>query len=297
MPYIENMAGMNGKYMKKKEKFAEYKTYALVTGAASGMGKLYAAKLARRGYNLLLVDINAQRLEDAAQEIRAEVASFEDSRKEWARDFDLVTMAQDLSAQDAASKVAAAAQGKIVDVLINNAGIMFCKKTCETSPKYLSLIMMLHCYTPLMLCREFVPGMIARGRGYVLNISSLAAWMEWPAIGMYGNTKRFVKGFSRSLRIECRGTGVSVTNAYFGAVDTPLVPLKPNLRKLARNLQVMIDADKATDKALKAMFRKRKGTMPGFVNKIFFPFVVVLPDCLLAWAMNKFGKYLYTKNC
>lgn len=283
--------------MKKKDKFARYETYALVTGAASGMGKLYAAKLARRGYNLLLVDINALKLDEAAQEIRSEVASFDDYRKEWTPAFDLVTVAQDLSAQDAAAKVAAAAQGKIVEVLINNAGIMFCKKTCETSSRFLSLIMMLHCYTPLMLCREFVPGMIERGRGYVLNISSLAAWMEWPAIGMYGNTKRFVKGFSRSLRIECRGTGVSVTNAYFGAVDTPLVPLKPNLRKLARNLQVMIDADKATDKALKAMFRKRKGTMPGFVNKIFFPFVVILPDWLLAWAMNKFGRYLYTKNC
>ena len=283
--------------MKKKDKFARYETYALVTGAASGMGKLYAAKLARRGYNLLLVDINALKLDEAAQEIRSEVASFDDYRKEWTPAFDLVTIPQDLSAQDAAAKVAAAAQGKIVEVLINNAGIMFCKKTCETSPRFLSLIMMLHCYTPLMLCREFVPGMIERGRGYVLNISSLAAWMEWPAIGMYGNTKRFVKGFSRSLRIECRGTGVSVTNAYFGAVDTPLVPLKPNLRKLARNLQVMIDADKATDKALKAMFKKRKGTMPGFVNKIFFPFVVILPDWLLAWAMNKFGRYLYTKNC
>lgn len=283
--------------MKKKDKFARYETYALVTGAASGMGKLYAAKLARRGYNLLLVDINALKLDEAAQEIRSEVASFDDYRKEWTSAFDLVTILQDLSAQDAAAKVAAAAQGKIVEVLINNAGIMFCKKTCETSPRFLSLIMMLHCYTPLMLCREFVPGMIERGRGYVLNISSLAAWMEWPAIGMYGNTKRFVKGFSRSLRIECRGTGVSVTNAYFGAVDTPLVPLKPNLRKLARNLQVMIDADKATDKALKAMFKKRKGTMPGFVNKIFFPFVVILPDWLLAWAMNKFGRYLYTKNC
>lgn len=283
--------------MKERDKFAEYKTYALVTGAASGMGKLYAAKLARRGYNLLLVDINALKLDEAAQEIRSEVASFDDYRKEWTPAFDLVTIPQDLSAQDAAAKVAAAAQGKIVEVLINNAGIMFCKKTCETSPRFLSLIMMLHCYTPLMLCREFVPGMIERGRGYVLNISSLAAWMEWPAIGMYGNTKRFVKGFSRSLRIECRGTGVSVTNAYFGAVDTPLVPLKPNLRKLARNLQVMIDADKATDKALKAMFRRRKGTMPGFVNKIFFPFVVILPDWLLAWAMNKFGRYLYTKNC
>ncbi|MGN0189596.1 MAG: SDR family NAD(P)-dependent oxidoreductase [Candidatus Cryptobacteroides sp.] len=282
--------------MKKKD-FAQYRTYALVTGAASGMGRLYALKLARRGYSLLLVDINAERLDATAEEIRAEVASFDDFRKEWTPSFDLVTIPQDLSAQDAASKVAAAAKGRTVEVLINNAGIMYCKKTCETSPKFLSLMMMLHCHTPLMLCREFVPAMIERGNGYVLNISSLAAWMEWPAIGMYGNTKRFVKGFSRSLRIECRGTGVSVSNAYFGAVDTPLVPLKPNLRKLARNLQVMIDADKATDKALNAMFKRRKGTMPGFVNKIFFPFVVILPDCLLGWALNKFGKYLYTKNC
>ena len=155
-------------------------------------------------------------------------------------------------------------------------------------------MMMVHTYTPLMLCREFVPAMVERGNGYVLNVSSLAAWMDWPVIGMYGNTKRFVKGFSRSLRVECRGTGVSVTNAYFGAVDTPLIPLKPSLRSLARSLRVMIDADKATDKALNATFRRRKGTMPGFLNKVFLPFIVMLPDRLLAFVVNRFRRYVTT---
>ena len=111
--------------------------------------------------------------------------------------------------------------------------------------------------------------------------------MNWPGIGMYGSTKRFVRDYSRELRIECLKTGVSVTNAYFGAVDTPLIPLKDSLRKLARALAVMITPEKAVDRALKATFRRRRGTMPGILNKIFWPFIVILPDCLLGWIYRK----------
>lgn len=265
----------------------QYRSYALVTGAASGMGRLYAHKLARAGYNLILVDIAAGRLEETAREVKAMLG--DEPR------FAVRILACDLARMEAASEVAQYAQDCNVDVLINNAGIMYCQKMCETSRKALTLMLMLHIYTPLMLCRELVPKMIARGNGYVLNVSSLAAWMDWPAIGMYGNTKRFVKGFSRSLRVECRGTGVSVTNAYFGAVDTPLIPLKPSLRKLARNLGVMISADRATDKALSAMFRRRKGTMPGMINRLFLPLLIMLPDCVLAWALGKLGRFITVK--
>ena len=278
----------------KKQDDGRFRAYALVTGAASGMGRLYVHKLAGAGYNLILVDIAAERLEETAEEIRGEIMGG-DSVPSAGNDsipFDVRTFPCDLSRMEAASEVAGFAAGCDVEVLVNNAGIMYCQKICDTSRRALSLMMMLHNYTPLMLCREFVPGMIARGRGYVLNVSSLAAWMDWPAIGMYGNTKRFVKGFSRSLRVECRGTGVSVTNAYFGAVDTPLIPLKPHLRRLARNLGVMISADRATDRALSAMFRRRRGTMPGLVNRIFLPFIVILPDCVLSWLLKKFGRYL-----
>lgn len=141
--------------------------------------------------------------------------------------------------------------------------------------------MMVHNYTPLMLCREFLPAMKERKHGYILNISSLAAWMPWPAVGMYANTKRFIKAFSRSLRVECRGTGVSVTTAYFGAVDTPLYSLKPSLRRLAVRIYVMIPPRKAVEKALKAMFGRRKQLMPGLINKIFLPLIAILPDWII----------------
>lgn len=278
-----------------QKNFRRYGAWALVTGAASGMGRLYAHKLALKGYSLVVVDINSRKLEEVAGEIRTEIGNLDDFRSDYRKSFRVITVVQDLSQTDAAEKVYAAAQGCDIEVLVNNAGLMYCQTIAETSPKALSLVMMVHNYTPLMLCRQFVPGMIQRGCGYILNISSLAAWMDWPGIGMYGNTKRFVKGFSRSLRIECRGTGVSVTNAYFGAVDTPLVPLKPSLRKLARNLGVMITADKATDKALSAAFKKKKGTMPGLLNKIFLPFIAFMPDCILSWALRKLGPYILMK--
>lgn len=278
-----------------QKNFRKYGAWALVTGAASGMGRLYARKLALKGYNIVAVDINSHKLEEVAEEIRTEIGSLADFRSEYTVSFRVITVVQDLSQTDAAEKVYAAVQGCDMEVLVNNAGLMFCQTIAETSPKSLSLVMMVHNYTPLMLCRYFVPGMIQRGRGYILNISSLAAWMDWPGIGMYGNTKRFVKGFSRSLRVECRGAGVSVTNAYFGAVDTPLIPLKPSLRKLARNLGVMITADKATDRALSATFRKKSGTMPGLLNRIFLPFIVLMPDCVLSWALRKLGPYILMK--
>lgn len=273
-------------------------TCALVTGAASGMGRLYARKLALKGYSLILVDIAAEKLAETADEIRREIVGETGGGPSVTEGsgagggFAIRTLVCDLSRQEAASEVAKAAEGCEVEVLVNNAGIMYCQNICNTSRRALSLIMMLHNYTPLMLCREFVPKMIARGKGYVLNVSSLAAWMEWPAIGMYGNTKRFVKGFSRSLRIECRGTGVSVTNAYFGAVDTPLIPLKPSLRKLARRLGVMISADRATDSALSALFRRKKGTMPGVLNKIFLPVAATLPDFAIAWIVRKLSRFI-----
>ena len=255
-----------------------FDTYALVTGAASGMGRIYADRLASKGYNLVLVDINAKGLEETVAMVKASAPSA-----------GILVVVQDLSAVDAADKIweKTEAEGCVVEVLVNNAGIMYCQGIAETSERMLKLIMMVHMNTPLLLCRKYINGMKERGCGYILNISSLAAWMSWPGIGMYGNTKRFVRNYSRELRIECQKTGVSVTNAYFGAVDTPLIPLKESLRRLARGLMVMISPEKAVDKALRATFRRRRGTMPGLLNKIFWPFIVILPDCLLGWIYRK----------
>lgn len=274
--------------------FRNFETYALVTGAASGMGRVYAEKLAAKGYNLVIVDINAKGLEETAAMVRAEIASAEGISDELKNSFKVLPVVQDLSVMEAADLIweKTEAEGCVVEVLVNNAGVMYCQGIAETSERMLKLIMMVHMNTPLLLCRKYIGGMKEKGCGYILNISSLAAWMSWPGIGMYGNTKRFVRDYSRELRIECQKTGVSITNAYFGAVDTPLIPLKDSLRKLARGLMVMITPEKAVERALRATFKRRRGTMPGFLNKLFWPFIVILPDCLLGLAYRIAKPYL-----
>lgn len=277
-----------------KNIFKEYKVWALVTGAASGMGRVYALRLAERGYNLVLVDINAAGLEETESMVRTDIEASVDVNTAFKGNFKVMRITQDLSASDAADKVfeQTEAAGCEVEVLVNNAGVMYCQGIAETSEKMLRLIMMVHMNTPLMLCRKYVVPMKERGCGYILNISSLAECMNWPGIGMYGATKRFVKDYSRELRIECQKTGVSVTNAYFGAVDTPLIPLKDSLRKLARALAVMISPEKAVERALNATFRRRKGVMPGVLNHIFRPICIILPECLLGWIYRKAKPYL-----
>ena len=278
----------------KKKKFRGYQRYALVTGAASGMGRIYCQQLALKGYNVVLVDINAAGLDETEKMVAAEVAGSEDVPADMKGSFKMLKVVQDLSQTDAADRIfeVTEKEGCEVEVLVNNAGIMYCQGIAETSERMLKLIMMVHMNTPLMLCRKYVGQMKERGCGYILNISSLAAWMSWPGIGMYGNTKAFVRNYSRELRIECQKTGVSVTNAYFGAVDTPLIPIKPSLKKLARALAVMISPEKAVRRALGATFHRRRGTMPGLLNKLFFPFIVILPDFLLGWVYRMAKPYL-----
>ena len=276
------------------KKFRHYKAYALVTGAASGMGRLYVRRLAMMGYNVIMVDINADGLYQTDEIVKEDIAASRILAPSIKKRFNTVSIIQDLSLQDAADRIFEKTEGMgcEVEVLINNAGIMYCQGIAETSEHMIRLITMVHMITPLLLCRKYVNGMKERNCGYILNVSSLASWMIWPGIGMYGATKRFVKDYSRELRIECQRTGVSVTNAYFGAVDTPLVPLKDKWRKLARRFALMISPEKAVDLALKATFRRRRSVMPGVMNHLFRPLCVIMPDCLLGWIYRKAKPYL-----
>ena len=277
-----------------KKIFREYKAWALITGAASGMGRVYAQRLAAKGYNLVLVDINAAGLEETESIVRKDIEQLDGIPAQCRSSLRVLRITQDLSQMNAADLIFEQTQtaGCEVEVLVNNAGVMYCQGIAETSERMLKIIMMVHMNTPMLLCRKYVVPMKERGCGYILNISSLAECMSWPGIGMYGATKRFVKDYSRELRIECQKTGVSVTNAYFGAVDTPLIPLKESLRKLARGLAVMIRPEKAVDRALNATFRRLRGVMPGVLNHIFKPICLILPDCLLGWIYRKAKPYL-----
>ncbi len=237
------------------------KKYALVTGGSSGMGLEYVKLLADRGYNVILVAL-FQNETDAVKE--------EMSKKYPELDF--VSIGIDLSTVEAPlavyNKVKELRPDAEVEVLINNAGLLHARHFRNMEAHQVSSILMVHCHATAMLCHYFLPAMLERKKGYILNISSLAAWFPFPFITTYASTKSFIKVFTRALRTECIKSGVKVSSIYFGAVDTALVGLPPHLAKLARNLQVMITPQAAARKALNSMFAGRTGRIPGVINKI-----------------------------
>ena len=244
------------------------------------MGRCYALQLAEKGYSLLLVDING----DAAQELTLMLTQ--------QYHVSASVLCLDLTQPDAAAQVARHCQEKgwRVEILINNAGMLVTTPIQDTDPDRLQRIIALHCTTPLLLCRHLLPLMKTCDRSYILNISSVTAWMDWPVIGMYGCTKRFVKGYSRALRIECLDTPMSVTTAIFGAVDTPLLsPLPPRVRKLLLRLGFMITPEKATRLALKAMFKRKASLIPCLSDRLVIFLSPLMPSSLLHYLAKKYA--------
>ncbi|MDD2594444.1 MAG: SDR family NAD(P)-dependent oxidoreductase [Bacteroidales bacterium] len=252
------------------------KGYALVTGASSGMGREYARELYALGHNLIIV---ARKSEDI-DNVRDELLSSDGSKT------DVISIALDLALPQSSDILYEQVADKRIDILINNAGVFEYGDVVRTDIDDLSRMLILHNYTLTRLCRHFVLPMKERGYGYILNISSLTCWMPYPGLAMYSATKRFNKSFSRSLRVELKGSGVSVTTAYFGAVSTNLFPLSDKLRNIAINTGIMITAKKAAHRALKAMFHKRANVMPGAINYVAIPFLVILPN----WFLNFLDK-------
>lgn len=243
------------------------------------MGRCYALHLAEMGYAVLLVDING----DAAQELSQQLT------RQYSVPAPVLCI--DLTKPDAAEQIVSLCRENrwIVEILINNAGMLITTPVEETRADKLQRIISLHCTTPLLLCRLLIPQMKEHGRGYILNISSITAWMDWPVIGMYGCTKRFVKGYSRALRIECLDSPVSVTTAIFGAVDTLLLSNLPFMRyrKLLMRLRFMISPEMATRLALKAMFRRKSTLVPCLSDRLVIMLCPLMPSFLLHFLMRK----------
>lgn len=254
------------------------KTYAVVTGAAAGMGKEYVKLLTKKGYCIVAADIDSAGL-DALEEITGKDR--------------VIKVCTDLSSPKGADDIinAVTANSADVEVLINNAGIFAYQNILDHPDGYIEKITGLHNITMAVLSRHFAAGMRRRGKGYILNISSLSAWMNYPGIAMYSATKSYTKAFSKALDCELQGTGVSVTVALFGGVATPLVGLSGKYLKLAVNLHVMITPENAARKALEAMFRRKTSIIPGLVNKIGKPFLASCPKWLLGIIDKKMSRF------
>lgn len=252
--------------------------YALVTGAAAGMGKEYVKSLSAKGYGIIAADIDSEGLERLKTEINAK---------------DIIAIAMDLASADGAERLIRDIEGMNVEVevLINNAGIFSYRDILDQPEGYIAKITTLHNITMGVLSRHFAAAMKSRGKGYILNISSLSAWMPYPGIALYAATKRYTRDFSRALSVELRGSGVSVTVAYFGAVATPLIGLSEKYMGIAKSLHIMITPEKAAEKALKAMFKRKSGTMPGTINHIGKPFLAICPKWLLGIIDDRLSRF------
>lgn len=250
---------------------------ALITGAASGIGLAFATNLARQGYDILIVDIQQDKLNDAAHLLR------ENHRVE------VHSLSLDLSKIDAPETIYAFCKEKNIEIhiLISNAGRFIFDAITDVDTATYNAFLQLHLNTPAKLCKLFGADMKERRAGYILTTSSLSAWMPYPYLSLYASTKRFLRTFSRAIHFEFSKYNVGVTTICPGAVDTGLFNLKPQWRKIARRLGIMISPDLLAKRSLKKMFRKRITYIPGVINKISLPLIRLIPVRVLAFFYEK----------
>lgn len=245
--------------------------FALITGASSGIGFGFARELAERGYNVIVVSNVQDELMQKAEELQ--------------RDFhvEAVPVCMDLGAQNAAADLYAfcVEHSYEVEFLVNNAGVYHDRDFLDDSEAFNMLILNLHMVTPAMLVYHFAKDMVRRGKGYVINISSVTSKFGIQRMATYSSTKGFLQMFSRSTHIELRQKGVNVTCVRPGAVATSLYNLKSSAMKAGLALGYIITPAKLARKSVRAALRGRAQLTPGISTKLLDVLVSLIPTCLL----------------
>ncbi|GAA4383799.1 SDR family NAD(P)-dependent oxidoreductase [Tsukamurella soli] len=175
-------------------------TTALITGASSGLGAEFAEQFAARGANLVLV----ARREDRLRELAA--------RMERDHRINADVIALDLARGDSAAALRAevTTRGITVDSLINNAGFGLKAPFIEEDPAKLAAMVAVNVATLTDLTRQFLPELVARGRGVLINIASTAAHQPTPGMAAYGATKAYVLSLTEAIAYETRNSGLKV---------------------------------------------------------------------------------------
>ena len=240
---------------------------AVVTGASSGIGFCFCRALASMGCDLAMISNQQEALERCAREMESEfgVKAF--------------TYFCDLTSPDATSAITGwlDTNGLEPDILINNAGIFSFRAVTDTDVRKIQCFIDLHVTAVTMLSREFAARFAKRGRGHILNMSSMSCWMPMPGIAMYSATKAYIRAFSRALHYEMRDSGVRVTVACPGGIATDLFGLPKKLQKFAVSVGVLQTPEKFTGKAVDRMLRGRMQYINGWLNRFSIFFVSILP--------------------
>jgi short-subunit dehydrogenase len=242
-----------------------YRT-ALVTGASSGIGESFARLLAARGTDLVIVARRAELLDGLARELveRYRVA--------------VEVLAADLTDPGQRAEVEGRLRAEPVELLVNNAGYGAFGAFAELPLDDHLAQIELNVAALVRLTHAVLPGMVARGRGGVLNVASMAGFTPSPGSATYGATKAYVASFSESLHSEVAGRGVHVTALCPGFTRTE-DDVPPNLLWLRR--------DDVARAGLEAVSSGRALCVPGVQYKAAFPALKLVPRPLLRAAVNR----------
>ncbi|WP_411883052.1 SDR family NAD(P)-dependent oxidoreductase [Polaromonas sp. YR568] len=223
---------------------------ALITGASSGIGAIYAERLARRGYDLVLVARDRQRLQALSQELAAQTG-----RKVETLQADLTVKADVLKIEQ---RLAA---DKTLTLLVNNAGLGATAPLVDSSIDAMDEMIQLNVVALTRLTHAALPGLLARGQGAIINIASIVALAPELLNGVYGGTKAYVLAFTQSLHHEVGAKGVQVQAVLPGAISTPFwnragVPVE----HLPQH--IVMQADELVDAALSGFDQRELVTIP-----------------------------------
>lgn len=254
-------------------------TYALVTGGSSGIGFAYAQEWARKGYNILIVSNREDLNTEAQNQLQAQ---FPEQR--------ILARYQDLTSENAAQELFdwCESENLIVEVLVNNAGMFYFGAAVEKPMALSHKMTMLHSTIPADLCILFGKKMKDRGKGYILNASSITAYMGFPTISVYQATKSYLLKFSKGLYHELSHYGVKVCCVCPGAVDTDLYNLPAKLRKRLCAFGVMLKPEQIAKRGVRATLNGRKVKIPGPINYFFLFLCFLLPGFVVDLVKKKF---------
>jgi short-subunit dehydrogenase len=240
---------------------------ALITGASSGIGEAIALELARRGHQLVLVARRTDRLHLLAGNLSTKAH----------------VLPADLSSRTdrAALPDRVAALGLAPDILINNAGLSSRALVAKSVPEQQLNLVEVDVAAVVDLCSRFLPGMVERGRGAVLNVSSLAGFYPLPGQAAYGAAKAFVLSYTESLRSELRDTGVVASALCPGPVATGLDAVAGfSLGERAAVLPSFMwkSADEVARAGIDGLAANKARVVPGWGNRLVAAFCRVAPQ-------------------
>jgi short-subunit dehydrogenase len=226
---------------------------ALVTGASGGIGLELARLFAGDGHDLVLVARGGERLASVARD-------FEDRFAVQVRTIprDLSNPIAPLSVYDECGEV---------DFLVNNAGFGHRGAFAEEDPVLLSEMLQVNVAALTQLTRMFVPAMVERGSGRILNVASLAAYQPGPLMTVYAASKAYVLSFSEGIRQELAGTGVTVTALCPGPTRTAFAG-RAGVARSGVNEAAEMDAHEVARLGYAGMMAGRSVVVPGKVNRL-----------------------------